>query len=95
MTKSSTHKGKGFDNRLLVQEADGSPTGFPRVIKFPNGSITDNGDGSFTFVASPATYTPSNVSADRSFDADSTDTAELADVLGTLIADLQAIGILK
>lgn len=40
------------------------------------------------------TYTPSNVTTDRSFDANSTSTAELADVLGTLIADLQAQGIL-
>jgi len=39
-------------------------------------------------------YTPTNVTTDRSYDADSTSTAELADVLGTLIADLQAAGIL-
>lgn len=40
-------------------------------------------------------YTPTNVTTDRSFDADSTSTAELADVLGTLIADLQSAGILS
>jgi hypothetical protein len=44
--------------------------------------------------ASPATYTPTNVTTDRSYDADSTTTAELADVLGTLIADLQSIGLI-
>lgn len=38
--------------------------------------------------ASPE-YTPTNVVTDRSYDADATSVAELADVLGTLIADLQ------
>lgn len=40
-------------------------------------------------------YTPTNVTIDREFDADSTSTAELADVLGTLIADLKTLRILK
>ena len=39
------------------------------------------------------TYTATNVSTDRSYDADSTSTAELADVLGTLIADLRRLGL--
>jgi hypothetical protein len=39
-------------------------------------------------------YTPTNVSTDRSYDANATTTDELADVLGTLIADLQAAGVL-
>ena len=42
---------------------------------------------------STAAYTPTNVTPDRAFDADSTSTAELADVLGTLIADLQTLGL--
>jgi len=37
-------------------------------------------------------YTPTNVSTDRSFDADTVVIAELADVVGTLIADLQSRG---
>lgn len=44
--------------------------------------------------AQPSAYTPSNVSADRAFDADTVLVAELADVVGTLIADLQSIGLL-
>lgn len=40
------------------------------------------------------TYTPTNVTTDRAFDADTVAVAELADVVGTLIADLQAAGIL-
>ena len=40
------------------------------------------------------TYTPTNVSTDRAFDANATTTEELADVLGTLIADLKIKGII-
>lgn len=46
-------------------------------------------------VARASAYTPSNVSTDRSYDADATTVDELADVLGTLIADLQAYGLLQ
>lgn len=41
-----------------------------------------------------ATYTISNLSTDRTYDANATTTAELADVLGTLITDLKNNGIL-
>jgi hypothetical protein len=43
----------------------------------------------------PAAYTPTNVTPDRSYDANSTTVDELADVLGTLIADLQSVGLLQ
>lgn len=33
---------------LTITEVDGSPTGTPTTIKFTNGSVADNGDGSFT-----------------------------------------------
>lgn len=45
--------------------------------------------------SSPQTYTPTNVTTDRSYDADTALVAEVADVLGTLIADLQAIGVIN
>lgn len=45
-------------------------------------------------VTPSAAYTPTNVTTDRAFDANATTTDELADVLGTLIADLQARGLL-
>jgi len=41
----------------------------------------------------PSAYTPSNVVADRSYDANATTIDELSDVLGTLIADLQTLGL--
>lgn len=47
----------------------------------------------FTFVRGVAqTYTPTNVTTDRSYDANATTIDELADVLGTLIIDLQTSG---
>lgn len=45
-------------------------------------------------VSSPATYTPSNVSTDRTYDANATTLDELADIVGTLIADLKLTGII-
>lgn len=42
-----------------------------------------------------AAYTPTNVIADRAYNADATSVEELADVLGTLISDLQSYGLLQ
>ena len=39
-------------------------------------------------------FNVTNVTADRTYDADSTTVAELADVLGTLINDLRARGLI-
>jgi hypothetical protein len=47
-----------------------------------------------TPVVRSAAYTPTNVTTDRSYDANATSMDELADVLGTLVADLQATGII-
>lgn len=46
-------------------------------------------------VVRPAAYTITNVTPDRSYDANSTTTEELADTLGTLISDLQLLGLLQ
>lgn len=48
-----------------------------------------------TPVARPAAYTVTNGLTDRAYDADATSVAELADVLGTVIADLQSLGLLQ
>jgi len=48
-----------------------------------------------TPAARAAAYTPTNVNTDRAYDADSTTLEEIADVLGTLISDLQAYGLLQ
>lgn len=46
-------------------------------------------------VAQSPAYTPTNVTTDRSYDANITTVNELADVLGTLISDLQTYGLLQ
>ena len=48
---------------------------------------------SFKFDQSSA-WTPTNVTTDRSFDANSTTLDELSDIVGTIILDLQNFGIL-
>jgi hypothetical protein len=45
--------------------------------------------------ASAGTYTITNVTPDRSCDADTVAVAELADVVGTLIADLRLQGLVN
>lgn len=63
------------------------------------GNINHDGSNIGFFGTAPAAqaaaYTPTNVSTDRSYDADATTVAELADVLGTLISDLQSYGLLQ
>lgn len=53
-------KGGGSGGSVTVQEEDGSPTGTASTLKFPNGTVTDNGSGSFSVSAtgspSDATY---------------------------------------
>lgn len=60
-----------------------------------NGTTIDLGVGSIVASALPAAYTPTNVTTDRAFDADTVVVSELADVVGTMIADLQAAGIFQ
>lgn len=48
-----------------------------------------------TPAARAAAYTTANVTATRAFDADTATVGELADVLGTLIADLKTYGLLQ
>lgn len=47
----------------------------------------------FGGMQSAGTYVVTNAAADRSYDADTVTVAELADVVGTLIADLKASGV--
>lgn len=44
----SSHCYADINNPLTIQEEDGSPTGQPYAIKFSNGTVTDNGDGTFS-----------------------------------------------
>lgn len=44
-------------------------------------------------VSKPSAYTTTNVTTDRSYDANATSIDEIADVLGTLIADFKSLGL--
>ena len=55
----------------------------------PDVGVAFNGSSAF---AAP-TYSVSNVTTDRTYNANSTTLAEVADVLGTLIADLRSYGL--
>lgn len=70
------------------------------TIKGINGHVTvTNSSGSWKVTnksyETNETYTATNVTPDRAFDADTIDITELADVVGTLLADLRAVGIVK
>lgn len=76
-------------SRFEKIEDNGIPTrrfasAIEEIVRTVN-TLTDNTDE----------YTTSNVTEDRAFDADSTNVAELADVLGTLIADLKTAGVIQ
>lgn len=64
-----------------------------------DGDLNHDGSNIGFFGVTPAArasaYTPTNVTPDRAFDADTVVVAELADVLGTLIADLKNYGLLQ
>lgn len=67
-----------------------------------NNALSTGGSGTFTNLTPGLTiplgttaYTPTNVTTDRSYNANATTTDELADVLGTLIADLQGKGLIS
>lgn len=56
--------------------------------------VKTDGSKNLVSLTPSSAYTPTNVTTDRSYDANATKVDELADVLGTLIADLQTAGIL-
>lgn len=62
--------------------------------KIGTGTTQKLGFFNSTPVVQPGAYTPTNVTTDRSYDANSTTLDEVADVLGTLIADLKSLGLI-
>ncbi len=83
-----------LNQALALGEITGIRAGNPALASLLSalasaGLITDS-----TTEGKSDAYTVQNVNTDRAYDADSTSVSELADVLGTLIADLQTAGIL-
>jgi len=86
-----------FTGNILDVQVDGVS-----FIKVTNSQAITLGGSSSTLgfygqtpAARPAAYTTSNVTTDRTYNADATSVDELADILGTLIADLKSIGLLQ
>ena len=82
------------DDTALIPNDGGDP--IRSFVYFDDDNKIKARIGSTTTIlaeTSPAAYTVTNDSADRTYDADSTSVAELADILGTLISDLQSRGI--
>jgi len=77
------YAGASSDLRLAIGASD--------RIQVNNTGIGFNGA---TPIARPD-YTISNLNTDRTLDCDSTSTAELADIIGTLISDLISYGLLQ
>jgi hypothetical protein len=66
-------------------------SGTDRTIQFQDASGTV---AYLTDIQTEQTYSVTNVTTDRDYDANASTVGELADVLGTLITDLQNVGIL-
>ena len=64
-----------------------------------NGALNHDGSTVGFYGVAPVTraaaYTVTNLTTDRSYNANATTVAELADVLGTLIADLRLVGLVQ
>ncbi len=81
-------------NYRLAGAFTGPAPGFRRLISFYTADGTVFVETGRTYLES-STYSPTNVTTDRAYDADATTIDELADVLGTLIADLKTANILS
>lgn len=94
---NASHDGVDF-NAVFAGTTDWNITGLTGGVYIGTGvDLRVGGNVGFydtAPVAQSAAYTPTNVTTDRAYDANATTTAELADVLGTLIADLQATGLI-
>jgi hypothetical protein len=88
------------DRSLALQASDDDDNNEVQIVAgtTPAPKIRANGTGIGFYGQTPVSrpdYTTSNVTTDRTFDANATTTDELADVLGTLIADLIAVGLIQ
>lgn len=86
-----------FGNRgtdFILGEGENIAVGTSTGTKIGTATNEKIGFWNATPVVRPSAYTPTNVTPDRSYDANATTTDELADVLGTLISDLQSVGLI-
>lgn len=79
---------------MTMAEAANLAVGTTTGTKIGTATTQKLGFWNATPVVRPAAYTTTNVATDRSYDANVTSLDEIADVLGTLIADLKSIGLI-
>lgn len=77
-----------LDPTLVDDQGDGN---IVWITKF----AADSGAAIYRIPINRSAYMATNVSTDRSFDANSTTLDEVADVLGTLLQDLREMGIIR
>lgn len=82
------------DTSILIGEGYNIKTGTTTGSKIGTSSSQKIGFYGATPIVRPSAYTTSNVTTDRTYDANATTLDEVADVLGTLIADLKSLGLI-
>lgn len=76
--------------------SDGTPQNrFASYLEDITSQVNDLKTAVSTLTGNTGVYNTTNVTTDREFDANTVTLAELADVVGTLIADLKAAGTVK
>lgn len=98
--RSGISTGTGYSAvklRAPILGSTGTTDRTPTTLFEVNGSVTGGAIGFFgvTPVGKPSAYTVTNPTTDRSYDCNATTLDELADVVGTLIADLKLYGLLQ
>ena len=90
----SADPGDPAEGQAVAWQSDGTATGSDGDILM---KVTAAGATKTYYLAKKTQpdYTTTNVTPDRAFDADTVAVAELADIVGTLIADLTAQGLLQ
>lgn len=78
--------------KTIVEEVDGSPSVAPYKIKFTNGTVTDNGDGTATVTVTGGAGTPGGASGDVQFNDGAGGFAGEAGLNFTTASDLLVIG---
>lgn len=81
-------------NTLALGDGDNLAVGSTTGTKIGTATTQKLGFFNATPVAQPSAYTASNVTTDRTYDADITTVDEIADVLGTLVTDLKSLGLI-
>lgn len=81
-------------NTLALGDGDNLAVGTTTGTKIGTATSQKLGFFNATPVVQPSAYSASNVTTDRTYDADVTTLDELSDVVGTLISDLQSLGLI-